>query len=345
MRNFDAWMTEYQIRWGENHIASKDRGWQNKRQYKWILPAGLWEEGLWPGIRSGSANSLPEYLLRKNVQKHQGVHNLKSSWMHCANLYFPFGRMADGLELLAGFLRNHVHPDVQSVDAVELEYAEEGDLHPSYLLGELGGSRGSGQTSPDLATPVNGGKGLILMENKLVEHSFYRCSARRRSDTKEREGNPAPERCEHAVSVLDDPDSQCHQVMWGRKYWQHIGPAINREVMSTLACCPAAVAGYQLFRQQALAEGIAASGKYDFVVSCVAIDERNDTLAACLRGTGFRDVSHWSRLFRGKAHFAHFTHQQWVEWVRSHNADRRWQDWLSYVESRYDYGKTLSEIR
>ena len=50
----------------------------------------LWEEGLWPGIRRGSENPLATYLKRLGVQKHSGVHNLKSSWVLCANLYFPF---------------------------------------------------------------------------------------------------------------------------------------------------------------------------------------------------------------------------------------------------------------
>ena len=30
------------------------------------------------------------FLKKSDVQKHDGVHNLKSSWMQCANLYFPF---------------------------------------------------------------------------------------------------------------------------------------------------------------------------------------------------------------------------------------------------------------
>lgn len=299
----------------------------------------LWEEGLWPGIRSGSAHSLPEYLHRNNVQKHGGVHNLKSSWMQCANLYFPFGRSPEGRAILAGFLQRHVAPEIDSVDSVELEYAEEGDLNPSSLLGELGGSRGSGQTSPDLAFLVNRGQGLVLTENKLVEHSFYGCSARRRYDTSERPGNPDPGRCEHALAVLDDPQEQCHQVAWGRKYWEHVGPAINREMMFNLKSWSAAHAGYQLFRQQALAEGIASSGKYGFVVSCVAVDERNEALATCLKGTGIPNLSDWPNLFQGKARFAVFNHQQWVGWIRSHGVNAQWKDWLSYVEARYGYSK------
>jgi len=179
VKNYDQWMADYQTAWRKTNIVSQEHGHQNGRRYPWILPSELWEEGLWPGIRSGTQNSLPQYLADHAVQKHGGVHNLKSSWMQCANLYFPFGGSPEGRSILAGFLHEHMTDRIQTVDSVELEYAEEGDLHPSVLLGETGGSRGSGQTSPDLGLLVNGGRGLILLENKLVEHSFYICSARR----------------------------------------------------------------------------------------------------------------------------------------------------------------------
>ena len=218
-----------------------------------------------------------------------------------------------------------------------MEYAECGKLHPSVLLGEGGGSRGAGQTSPDLALLVNEGQGLVLVENKFVEHSFYSCSAHSPKGSARRAGNPDPSRCDKASAVLDDPQSMCHQVVWGRRYWEYLAPVANRERISSLRCCPAARAGYQLFRQQALAEGIAASGKYDMVLSCVALDERNDTLQGCLRSTGIADVRDWGDLLRGRARFAVFTHQQWVAWVRTHNRDGLWADWLSYVESRYGY--------
>jgi len=339
MDAFDDQMNEYQVNWRKNNITSPEWGWQNGKQYPWILPTRLWQEGLWPGIRSGSQHSLPDYLRRNQVQKHQGVHNLKSSWMLCANLYFPFGASDEGRSLVGRFLQAHVSAQVRSVDTLELEYAEEGDLHPSSLLGEMGGSRGAGQTSPDIAFLVNGGRGLVLCENKFVEHSFYRCSARRREGSAERPGNPDPSRCEDALAVFDDPESLCHQVKWGRRYWECLQSVFNREMASSLRCCPAARAGYQIFRQQALTEGIAASAKYDRVVSCVALDERNEQLQRCLRGTGIADVRQWGQLFAGKASFAVFSHQQWVAWVRAHNTDGQWTNWLSYVESRYGYGQ------
>ena len=44
--------------------------------------------------------------------------------------------------------------------------------------------------------------------------------------------------------------------------------------------------GFQLFRQHALAEGMAQSGRYNLVVSAVAVDERNDELDAALKRSG-----------------------------------------------------------
>ncbi len=337
MQNFDGWMTEYQTRWRETHIAYKEWGWHNGKSYPWILPRRLWEDGLWHGIRSGTPNSLTEYLSAHDVQKHTGVHNLKSSWIQCANLYFPFGGSPEGRSLFAEFLHANVAAEVHSVDAVDLEYAGEGELHPSVLLGETGGTRGSGQTSPDLGLLVNQGRGLVLVENKLVEKSFYECSARSASDSSGRPGNPDPSRCDNALAVATDPPSQCHQGVWGRRYWEHLAPVADKENLSKLAHCPAAHAGYQLFRQQALAEGIAALGVYDFVISCVAVDARNETLDSSLKRTRIARLAEWGGLFNGKARFSVFTHQQWVEWVRTHDAGEQWQDWIDYVESRYDY--------
>ena len=337
MDGFNSDMATYQVAWRKSHVLSSEWGWHNRKQYPWILPSEHWEEGLWPGIRTSSDNPLPDYLRRNRVQKHRGVHNLKSSWALCANLYFPFAASEESRSLLAGFLRQQVCPEIRSVDVLELEYEEGGALHPSVLLGEEGGSRGAGQTSPDLGLLINEGRGLVLIENKLVEHSFYGCSAKRHKGSAKRAANPDPSRCASALAVLDDHKSMCHQAEWGRRYWEHLAPVSNRERIASLRCCAAARAGYQLFRQQALAEGIAACGKYGLVLSCLALDERNDTLKRSLRSTGIADVRDWGDLFRGRARFAVFTHQQWVAWVRTHDRDGLWADWLSYVESRYGY--------
>jgi hypothetical protein len=70
----------------------------------------------------------------------------------------------------------------------------------------------------------------------------------------------------------------------------------------------------------------------------VAYDERNKTLVGSLSGTGINDFTKdWACLFEGKAKFATFTHQQWVDWVRKNDNQGRWNKWLGYVEQRYGY--------
>lgn len=266
------------------------------------------------------------------------MHNLKSSWVHCANLFFPFRESAESRALFASFLKFRVDSKIDSLGAIELEYAEDEDspLHPSPLLGEAGGTRGANQTSPDLGLLVNGGRGLVLVENKLTEDSFYECSAWRHEGSSRRPANPDPSRCKQPSKVVEDYLNQCHQAAWGRKYWKHLARFVDKETLPTLPHCPAMTDGYQLFRQQALAEGIAQSVRYDRVVSAVAVDERNDKLDASLAGSGIDGLRQWGRIFKGgRAQFAIFTHQEWTRWVREHDIEGKWRDWLTYVSSRY----------
>jgi hypothetical protein len=333
--NFDDEMGRRQVDWRKAALPlATTNGSQNGVERDWILPRQHWQDALYAGIGKDSTNSLAAYATAGKIQPHAGVHNLKSSWVLCANLYFPFGATESGRALLSEFLRNHIDASIVTVDELELEY-EHATLKPSALLGESGGGRGAGQTSPDLAFVVNGGRGLVLVENKLVEHSFYRCSARHATTKGARQGNPDPARCDNVEALLDDPIHQCHQAAWGRRYWEILGPVANRSAMAQLKRCPAASAGYQLFRQQSLAEGIAQSGDYDFVVSAVAWDERNQALRQSLRSTGLADFATWGSLFSGKSTFATFTHQQWVRFVSSSAEAVAWEDWLKYVAARY----------
>ena len=335
---FDHLMTEAQITWRARHVDTDDQGQQNGKQHPWILPRKRWEEGLWPGIRSGSQNRLQEYLDQEGIQEHSGVHNLKSSWVLCANLYFAHYQEA---ELLGNFLAEHIDSRIVAIERLELEYEEKYPLDPTTLLGEPKGKRGANHTSPDVAFIVmleGGGRGLILTECKFTEHSFYPCSGRNA-----KYGNPDPERCLVAKAVIDDPASQCHLLNWktntraNRRYWEYL--KVNQHGRRALQCCPAATAGYQLFRQQALAEAIAeTSNKYDLVVSSVAYDARNKRLVGSLRSTGINSfATEWGGLFSGKAKFASFTHQEWVQWVRDHDSVAQWTDWLSWVAERYGY--------
>lgn len=335
--SFDAQMSEHQSRWRRLEMGHLAAGTQNGKTYDWIVAREDWKDLLWEGRDGALSKAISAYIKARKVSPHTGVHNLKSSWVLCANLYFPFGQRREDRQLLADFLQANVASEVTSLDAVDLEYAEEGALHPAALLGELGGGRGSGQTSPDLAFQVNGGRGLILTENKFVEHSFYQCSARRQQGSEARPGNPDRSRCADALKVAEDPKGRCHQHAWGRRYWEVLAPVVDRDRFATLSRCPAASAGYQLLRQQALAEGMAASGKYAFVVSSVAYDARNTLLRESLKRTGLSSIEDWGGLFGGRAQFAAFTHQQWVGWVETHAADR-WSNWLAYVRARYALG-------
>jgi hypothetical protein len=333
MSDFDKYVQKQQVSWRIKNIDNPQYGIQNGKMRAWILPKELWEEGLWPGIRSGSTNSLPDYLKKNNVEKHDGVHNLKSSWILCANLYFPFQQ---DTEMLAGFLKEKVCPLIKSVEKVELEYAEKAPLDPPSLLGEPDtGKRGKNQTSPDVAFIVNDGQGLILTENKFTEHSFYECSGRKYD-------NPDPSRCLDFKSLYSDLEKNCNQLRWAiegrpnRMYWTHL--RISEKGRETLTRCPAAISGCQLFRQQALSEGIAKSGKYEFVISCVAYDSRNETLIECMSPAGIDDFTKdWACLFEGKANFATFTHQEWVNWVCKNDGEGHWREWLKYIVERYGY--------
>ena len=342
MRGFDRWMQSHAINWRKDHVVNREWGEQNKKRRPWILPSDLWEEGLWSGIGKESDNSLSVYLENSGVQKHDGVHNLNSSWVLCANLYFPFRASDAGRKLFASFLKYYVDSEITSLEKIELEYEDKDDtLKPPNLLGEPGGVRGAHQTSPDLGLLVNEGKGLVLVENKLTEKSFYQCPGW------EHEAAQTVNRCNYIQRVVEDPATQCYMagqgMRRGRKYWDHLKDAMDRDSLMRLPHCPAAKKGYQLLRQQALAEGISNLGNYELVVSAVAIDERNEILTNSLRSSHIVELGKdWGKVFSGngsKARFAVFTHQQWVAWVRKYDNDGQWSDWLDYVRSRYGLGE------
>ena len=335
MEDFDQYMNEYLVKWRLNHFQNQEEGTQNGKTRPWILPGNLWAGGLWHGIRTAD-NSFCEYLYENKIRKNDGAHNLKSSWVLSANLYFAF---RNDPSLVAGFFKEHVSQSIEEVEKIELEYVDPDEsLKPTPLLGEPPGQIGRNQTSPDIAFAVkltNGKKGLILTDIKFTEHSFSSCSGR-----KPKYGNPDPRRCRNFKQVYADIENQCYLRQWqnkqrtNRKYWEHLRFA--PEAVNTLIRCPAATAGYQLFRQQALAEALASKGPYDLVVSSVAYDARNQTLIDCLYSTGIDDfTTGWGPLFNGKAKFATFTHQDWVKWVRDNDTEGKWNHWFQYVKYRY----------
>jgi hypothetical protein len=310
-------------------------GLYKQQGYAHIIPKRIWEESLWEGIRQG----LPVYLKQKRVQPHTGVNNLLSSWVQCANLYFPIRSNQTLKTLMAEFLRQKVSDQIIEIEEVELEFAFDAkdELNPSTLLGETDGSRGANQTSPDVAFLVKtkDGQGIVLTECKYTEKSFYKCSALTTKGSSRREGNPNPKRCFELASKANYKKT-CHQTVWGRKYWDHLN--LSSKGKQILIHCPAANGGYQLFRQQALAEGIMQSGKFSLVATSVAFDSRNDTLKNSLKRTGIADFqTDWGNIFDGKATFKTWTHQEWVQFVRANQQNGQFNHWLGYLEGRYGY--------
>src|SRR5579862_9571696 len=329
-----------QEEWRRASLENHEPGSQNGRHYFHILPRRDWELGLYPPLRAGGSDPLATYLQQERVKPHTGIHNLCSSWVLCANMYFPF-RDAFGRSVLASFLREHMVADLRSCDRVHLEYEHaDVDLKPNVVLGEDAGGRGTGQTSPDVAFEITSdrGNGLVLVESKFTEHWLYECSGHKRA-TKGRPPNPDRSRCGRFSEMIASPATRCHlDQQWGRRYWEYLLPVLDQTIADGLSYCPAAKGGYQLLRQQALAEALAARGRFSVVVSAVAYDGENQDLFR-LRGRhdtpiDLREL--WPKLFHGRATFATFTHQDWVAHVRL-AARKRYPDWLAFVEGRYGF--------
>lgn len=125
--------------------------------------------------------------------------------------------------------------------------------------------------------------------------------------------------------------SICHQTIWGRKYWNNLN--LSDYGNNILQRCPAATAGYQLFRQQSLAEGIMKSGNYSMVASFIAFYDRNDVLKDRLKSAGIHDFqTAWGRILEGKAIFKTWTHQEWVAFVQKNQVSGQLDGWLKYLE-------------
>jgi len=342
--SFDKQAEAYQISWrAKNKIELGNNGSQNGVIKDHILPSDKWLLGVWEEIR----DQLEKYIDVEQIQAHAGKHNLKSSWVQCANTFFPFRTETHMKDMLVSFLNRELKLNVSSIDSIDLEYAAPGKLNPEHLLGEQGGMRGSGQTSPDLAIQFscqNGKCGVYLIENKYTEHHFYGCSAAKKTNDRahsERglKPNPDPQRCLNVQSLINNPEVICHQLYWGRKYWRILGRQVNHSKFSKLQYCPAFKDGYQLLRQQALAQGIANSGLFDYVISGVAYDERNTELIDCLSSSGLDDFrKDWSMLFNAnsKVIFHCFSHQQFVSWI-TRSRSKYIQEWGRYLSERYGF--------
>ncbi|MFV2044650.1 MAG: hypothetical protein ACC700_15625 [Anaerolineales bacterium] len=332
----------HQIKWRSKGLPDLSAlGTHRQKEYSHLLPKEDWLRGLFLPIQE----PLRQYIAEERIQPHSHKHNLLSSWMLCANLYFPFRGNKDGLRLLTGFLASKLGIGKWDVEGLELEYSAEAPLDPGTLLGETGGRRGASQTSPDIAfllTRASEVKGLILVECKYVESGFSICSGYSQSKTirKDRR-NPDRDRCNHAGLVIDSPHTYCHLVSWDRKYWEHIAETADKDKFGELNYCPARSNGYQLLREYAYAQGIANSGEYDEVIYAIAWDTRNDALTGSMQGPGLKDIeADWSGLFPGGVPIRTWAHGEWVDYVERRGGTR-WADWVDYVRARYDLQKQI----
>lgn len=342
-QEFKTELVTRQLKWWSNYSKHKD--WQTNRSLwgKWRnhSVSHITEADLTKLVVPDIKNELKEYISKEGIQIHTGHKNLKSSWVLCANLYFLVRSNPSFKKLMLGFLKEKISDKITKITELELEFAfPQGDaLHPENLLGEKGGSRGSGQTSPDIAFIVKTkqGKGIILTECKYTETSFYKCSARKSDKNKNRVDNPDPTRCLKSLNEVEYSTFCFQKKNLGRKYIELL--KFSQDAKKYLKQCPAATNGYQLFRQQALAEGIATkSNEYDLVVSSVAFDQKNTDLISCLSPIGVDDFqSGWANIFEGKALFKTWTHQEWVQYVRTNQLDNKFNSWLQYMEDRYGY--------
>ena len=360
--NFRAKVLEKQRRWRRDNLPEvKGKGKRGGKSYFRILPRGSRWMNFWPGIQPGGPVRDLESYLGDQIQSHTGMHHLMSSWALCANLYFPFGA-DDGRDLLAGFLKNNVDSRIVRVTNVELEYAHPNDnLKPGALLGEPKGMRGTGQTSPDVAFLVeldDGSEGLVLTEVKFTEENFYTCSGYKELDVKTRHMSE----CYDLNRALSDPERTCaaKRIKYAKpkKGEGKRGRPLNRNYLIVLkesmtkakawekfVRCPGAQCGYQLLRQQALAEALVKYGRYSLVVSSLAYPKGNRELMTCMRTRRYRGkfwkgvdnvAEEWAGVFDGQAPFVAWTHEDWMDWVKSAKKKPQWvHDWLQYVEARY----------
>jgi hypothetical protein len=309
---------------------SKENGWYNKKQAEHIIPESEWIMTIWKPLRQKLAN----YLRDENLDKHTGAHDLLSSWVLCSNLYFGTFINEDFKELFRQFIEKKISIKIEKIDTIYLEFVPSERSKPN-LLGEPGGIK---QTTPDVAIIFSSSKekGLILVECKYTESSFYNCFGRKEKDNSGKIVNPNPKNCDEIATI----ENNClfnNSKKWIRKYWNYL--KISKDGLKKLKKCPACTGGYQLVRQQSLAEGIIKCGNYEYenVWSCVAYDRRNEKLMKSMKRVGINSVKNeWRKLFDIKTKFIVWEHQEWVEYVRENGKGEFENNWISYINERYN---------
>ena len=320
---------DLQIEWRKKQKnISGEYGSQNGKECAHIVKKNEWLKTVWENF----SNELLEYLQKEKIQHHTGSHNLLSSWILCSNLYFGTIINDNQRELFRQFLEYKLNIKIDNIKKIHLELVLPEKLSPKILLGEPGGIRGTRQTTPDLAIEYisNGKEELILVECKYTERSFYDCPMKEVIWCK----------CIHHLK-----DYCVLKNKLNRKYWEYLN--LSDHGRYKLHFCPAYIGGYQIFRQQTLAEAILKHGNYNNVWSCIAYDNRNPSLMECMKDNDneslFKNDSpsysikdEWVKLFELKTKFSVWEYQEWVKFVSENGNDKFNEDWIKYIKNRYN---------
>jgi hypothetical protein len=320
---------DLQLKWRkkQNNISKKN-GKYNQIEKDYIVPKEEWLYTIWEPLQE----KLFSYLKDINIQPHDGSHDLLSSWILCSNLYFGAFINEDFKELFRQFLEEKVKARIEKIDEIHLEFVP-GERSKPNFLGEPGGIK---QTTPDIAIVfnTNNKKGLILVECKYTEQSFYDCFGRMKKSDYGQIVNPNPENC-YKLKTIESSCLFCNSKKWIRKYWRYLKFSENGYVK--LNKCPAFSGGYQLVRQQALAEGIVKCGDYENVWSCVAYDGRNEKSMMSMKQVGINSIKdEWEKLFIIKSKFIVWEHQEWTKYVRDNGKEEFDKNWIKYINERYN---------
>jgi len=294
-------------------------------EYEHILPARLWTQNLWSGIRQAAVN----YFSHEKIKWHDQRDNLLSSQILCVNIFFP---LRNHLPLVNGFLKKF-YPSLAKVTDIDFEYI--GPRNRNYLK-EPGG-RGYNRTSADVAITwedIEGKNNLLLVEFKFTEPNFGECS---------KSENPDRDRCNHGEVVISSPQTECYRSEVGRPYWEMVlspqGPFI-REMLNRTQYCPFRYDFYQLMRNQLLAKCIAEDKDSGFHVAefAVCYDDRNETLLNLSHpiDSDSNPLTSWKSFLKNPSSFKHFTIQQLLKHIdHTDNLPSELKQWRAYLNTRY----------
>lgn len=323
MQEFDKRMREQQARYKTVTLGITAQGKWRGKEYPHILPEDKWDLNLWDGIRKEAQF----YFNDNNIGWHKDKHNLLSSQIMCANIFFP---LKQHLDVLKPWLSNHFH-DVGNVVDLDFEYI--GPKGKNYF--NENGGRGQNRTSSDVSiTWLDSAKrkNMLLLEFKFTESAFGECG---------KQNNPDRSRCLSSEKVVNSPQTQCYRTEVGRTYWDIIlrnDSPFRRETLTTEKYCPFRYDFYQLMRNQLLAHCIQLDREAGFnrVEFGVIYHADNDKLLRMSHPfDGERNpLMAWTSMLKNPDSFNSLTVQDILSTIEA-GLPGDLTGWRTYLEKRY----------